>query len=53
VAYEAIRDTLDFGIPEVQDLFACGASTEPDTMYYHEAMKEPDREKFLKAMEQK
>ena len=27
------------------------ASTDPDTMYLHEAMKEPDREKFKEAMQ--
>ena len=27
------------------------ASTDPDTMYMHEAMREPDKVKFLKAME--
>jgi hypothetical protein len=27
------------------------ASTDPDTMYYQQAMKEPDREKFQAAME--
>jgi hypothetical protein len=26
------------------------ASTDPDTMYMHEAMKEPDRDEFVKAM---
>ncbi len=27
------------------------ASADPDTMYYHEAMREPDRAEFIKAME--
>jgi hypothetical protein len=31
-------------------LVALAASTDPDTMYYHQAMKEPDKDKFLKAM---
>jgi hypothetical protein len=26
------------------------ASTDPDTMYHHQAMKQPDREKFQEAM---
>ena len=32
-------------------LLAYKASTDPDTMYMHEAMKEPDHKEFLKAME--
>ena len=27
------------------------ASSDPDTMYYHEAMKQPDKQQFLEAME--
>jgi hypothetical protein len=27
------------------------ASTDPDTMYYHQAMREPDRDKFLAAID--
>jgi hypothetical protein len=26
------------------------ASTDPDTMYHHQAMKQPNREKFQEAM---
>ena len=26
------------------------ASTDPDTMYYHQAMREPDRDKFKEAI---
>jgi hypothetical protein len=33
-----------------QDLLAFKASTDPDTMYHHQAMKQPDREKFQEAM---
>jgi hypothetical protein len=32
-------------------LLAFAASADPDTMYYHEAMQEPDAEQFEKAME--
>jgi len=28
------------------------ASTDPDTMYLHEALRQPDKEQFLKAMEE-
>jgi hypothetical protein len=33
-----------------QELIAYKASTDPDTMYHHQAMKQPDREKFQEAM---
>jgi hypothetical protein len=33
-----------------QKLLAYKASTDPDTMYHHQAMKQPDREKFQEAM---
>jgi hypothetical protein len=33
-----------------QNLLAYKASTDPDTMYHHQAMKQPDREKFQEAM---
>ena len=33
-----------------QELLAYKASTDPDTMYHHQAMKKPDREKFQEAM---
>jgi hypothetical protein len=33
------------------DLLAFKASTDPDTMYHHQAMKEPDRNKFVEAMQ--
>jgi hypothetical protein len=32
-------------------LLAYKAKADPDTMYLHEALKEPDREKFIEAME--
>jgi hypothetical protein len=34
-----------------QPLLAVKASTEPDTMYYHQAMKEPGKEQFLAAID--
>jgi hypothetical protein len=33
-----------------QHLLAYKASTDPDTMYHHQAMKQPDRKKFKEAM---
>jgi len=38
-----------FPVPN-EDLLAMKASSDPDTMYLHEAMKQPDREEFMKAM---
>ena len=32
------------------DLIAFAASNDPDTLYYHQAMKEPDREEFIRAI---
>jgi hypothetical protein len=37
------------GRPDVL-LEGMAASADPDTMYYHEAMREPDKENFIKAM---
>jgi hypothetical protein len=34
-----------------QHLLAFKASTDPDTMYHHQAMKQPEREKFKEAMQ--
>jgi hypothetical protein len=34
-----------------QQLLAFKASADPDTMYHHQAMKQPDREKFKEAMQ--
>ena len=32
-------------------MLAFAASADPDTMYYHEVMREPDCAEFIKAME--
>ena len=36
---------------ELDPIQAYAASADPDTLYHHEAMKEPDKAEFLKAME--
>ena len=36
---------------QMNDPIAFAASSDPDTMYLHEAMKTPDKAQFLKAME--
>jgi len=36
----------------MQELHACAASANPNTMYLHKAMQQPDREQFLQAMNQ-
>jgi hypothetical protein len=28
-----------------------GATNDPDTLYYHEILKEPDKDEFIKAMQ--
>jgi hypothetical protein len=49
VAYESILEPCDQE-EEVewseQELLAYKASTDPDTMYYHQAIREPDKDKF-------
>ena len=35
---------------EMTNPISFSASSDPDTMYYHQAMKEPDRQEFIKAM---
>ncbi|KAI2511537.1 hypothetical protein MHU86_2791 [Fragilaria crotonensis] len=49
VAFEAIKEWVDIE-GEQHPMLAFAASADPDT-YYHEAMREPDRAKFIKAME--
>jgi hypothetical protein len=39
------------GLPEDDPLKIFKATSDPDTMYHHEAMKEPDAEKFKQAMQ--
>ena len=50
VSYETVAtwEVLD---EELHPLMAFAASTDPDTMYYHEAMREPDKRQFLEAMQ--
>jgi hypothetical protein len=36
----------------MQELHACAASANPNTMYLHKAMQQPNREQFLQAMNQ-
>jgi hypothetical protein len=50
VAYETIKEWTDIDDGEQHPMLAYAASADPDTMYYHEAMREPDRPEFIKAM---
>ncbi len=53
-AFESLLEEYDYQDEDKwceTDLIAFKASTDPDTMYHHQAMKEPDRNKFLKAMQ--
>jgi hypothetical protein len=38
------------GFPEEDPIFAYKATSDPDTMYHHQVMKQPDAEEFRKAM---
>jgi hypothetical protein len=49
VAYETIKEGEDIEA-EQHPMLAYAASADPDTMYYHEAMREPDSAEFIKAM---
>ena len=50
--YEVLRDLHDDDYEQqyAHPLLAYASSADPDTMYMHEAMREPDREEFKKAM---
>jgi hypothetical protein len=48
VAYETLAIPMDKDPDLEQPLLA----HDPDTMYLHEAMKQPDKKKFLEAMRQ-
>jgi Reverse transcriptase (RNA-dependent DNA polymerase) len=50
VAYETIKEWVDIDDGEQHPMLAYAASADPDTLYYHEAMREPDRPEFIKAM---
>eukprot|EP00957_Ditylum_brightwellii_P158641 12074891-Ditylum_brightwellii.AAC.1 len=34
----------------MEDPIAYAAKNDPDTMYFHQAMKEPDRDQFIQAV---
>ena len=50
-AYETMYPRGSGSACQQRPLLAYKASTDPDTMYMHEAMREPDKVEFLKAME--
>jgi hypothetical protein len=53
-ARACLLTTDDHGEKELwgeHNMLAYKASTDPDVMYYHQAMKEPDRQQFLTAIE--
>jgi hypothetical protein len=54
VAYETIVDQSADIDPQdnIHPLEDFAASADPDTMYLHEAMKQPDKAQFLKAMQE-
>jgi hypothetical protein len=50
VAYEVLAVPTEDSPDEESPLLAYAASADPDTMYLHEALKQPDRKQFLEAM---
>ena len=54
VMYKVLRDLHDddYEQQHAHPLLAYVASTDPDTMYMHEAMQQPDREQFIQAMKE-
>jgi hypothetical protein len=54
LAFKALLEPYDYLEDDTwpdQHPLAFKAKSDPDTMYYHQAMKQPDKEKFQKAME--
>jgi hypothetical protein len=54
LAFKALLEPFDFLEPDLwqdQHPLALKASTDPDIMYYHQAMKQPDKIKFEEAMD--
>jgi hypothetical protein len=54
VAFESVFEKYDCQDEDKwceADLIAFKASSDSDTMYHHQAMRQPDRKKFLKAMQ--
>jgi hypothetical protein len=51
IVYESIQDITQID-PEINTMspLAFAASSDPDVMYLHEAMSQPDKAQFLKAM---
>ena len=49
VPYEVMTSFIDY--ENVDDIIAYAASKDPDTMYLHEAMRQPDRPQFIEAMQ--
>jgi hypothetical protein len=52
-SFQAMFSQDDDSHMQDNGLLAYKAKADPDTMYLHEALKEPDQEKFIEAMEKK
>jgi hypothetical protein len=50
LSMEALAPDADLDPYQQHPLLAMTASNDPDTLYYHEAMKASDKEEFIKAM---
>ena len=54
IPYQALVAELESGQEEIEQtdpIRAFAASADPDTMYHHQAMREPDRVQFIRAMQ--
>jgi len=55
VSLDAPGELLALQVQYLQEgvnLFALAASTDPDSMYYHQAMKDHDQDKFVQGMQE-
>ncbi len=55
VSWDAPGELLALQVQYLQEgvnPFALAASMDPDSMYYHQAMREPDQDKFIQGMQE-
>ena len=51
LCYQSVfQETDQHRYDQLDPLFAFGATNDPDTLYYHEAMQAPDRDQFKESM---
>jgi hypothetical protein len=50
VDFSALEDPIAYASILNSDMVAFSASSDPDVMHYHQALKQPDRKQFVEAM---